>query len=323
MEWLEATVYTTTIGIEVIADMLTDFGIYGVEIIDAEDLREFLAGLSVTVDYVDDALMAKRIDETEVKFYVEAGGRDDLFPAIRSRLEEIRAEDLDGALGRLVLVADNVLDESWLDKWREHYKPFRVGQHVVVRPFWEEYTPADGDAVVTLNPGHIFGTGLHQTTQLVMAELEKFVKPESRILDIGCGSGILAATAMKLGAAFATLTEIEPSAKNIIDENMGLNSITDYEFIHGDIIGNESFRARAVAAGADIVVCNIIADVILAILPFAKTLVKADGVIILSGIILSRGEEVVEAVKTAGFTPIAFNVRDEWVAITAKPSQTL
>jgi ribosomal protein L11 methyltransferase len=218
------------------------------------------------------------------------------------------------------------VEDDWTDAWREHYKPFKIGKRIVVRPFWEEYNPHDNQAydeeiVFTIDPGHVFGTGQHQSTSLCINLLDKHLQKGDKILDIGCGSGILAIIALLLGAAHATAVDIDPAAAKMTITNAELNDIPKEKItaFNGNIFdeGESSYGTY------DIVVANIVADVIIKLAPLAAKMLTTNGRFIeggingrfiTGGIVEERKEEVAEALAQAGFSIGETLIQDGWVA---------
>ena len=309
--------YTTTEATEAVIAALAEAGVSGVVIEDSVDLKNFLSR-GGQWDYIDEELLNAPDGEACIKFYVSdnAYGYDSLLLAERTVMGLVDM-DIGLELGRLRFETEQVNDEDWLNNWKKYYKPFEVGERLVVRPEWEEYN-GNGKKVVTLNPGHVFGTGLHQSTQLCMEQLESIIKGGESVIDLGCGSGILSITAMLLGAQSALAVDIDKNATDIAYGNAALNGIIDgYRVISGDAIADSLLREDICSQVYDVAVANIVADVIIALTGLAEKCVKTDGFIITSGIIRERAEDVRKALLH-GFEIVSETVKDEWFCIVGK-----
>ena len=259
MNWTQVKIYTTTEGIEPLTSSLLDLGIGGFVIEDAQDFDEFLHDTTPHWDYIDQDVMKKMKNcETSVTLYVADNpqGMEELAGA-REIVARLKARDSEGRYGRLELELDNVNEEDWSNAWKKYYHPVRVGEHLVVCPSWEEYQPQQSDVMLTLNPGMAFGTGTHDTTRLCMELLEKYITPEDSVLDVGCGSGILAITAALLGAKEIKGCDIDEVAVKVAGENAALNKVADRIAFHkGDLTSQ-------VEGSFQLICANIVADVII------------------------------------------------------------
>ena len=229
MNWTEVKIYTTTAGIDPLTGSMLDLGLQGFMIEDAQDFDEFLHDTTPHWDYVDQAVMEKMKDcETCVTIYVADNpqGMEELMQ-VRQILARLKAQDPDGKYGRLELEMKDVDEEDWSNAWKKYYHPVQVGEHLVVCPSWEAYDRKPDEVVLTLNPGMAFGTGTHDTTRLCMELLEKYITPQDTVLDVGCGSGILAITAALLGANKIIGCDIDEVAVKVAGENAALNGVQD------------------------------------------------------------------------------------------------
>lgn len=322
MEWIEVKIFTTSEGVEPLTAMLLETGVSGIQVEDDDELKEFVTTSSLYWDYVDEELLNKKKEDTRVIVYVSDNPYGmDILMSIKEGLNRLKNMNLGLDLGRLDYELTNMNDEEWLNKWKEFYKPFNVGKKLIVKPVWEEVQNEDGRIVFNINPGHVFGTGLHQTTQLCMVQLEKYVGEDSEVLDLGCGSGILSIISLLLGAKHANAVDIDANAVKTAYENAELNGIGKdrYYVAAGNVIDNDTLRDELGYEKYDIVVANIIADVIIALSPVAVEKIKKDGVFIASGIIRDRVDDVCAALRHNGFEIIDISYRDEWVGITSKP----
>ncbi len=203
-----------------------------------------------------------------------------------------------------------VHEEDWANSWKQYYKPIKTGEKLVIVPEWETYDPADGEIVVLMDPGMAFGTGTHETTRLCAMLLEKYVRPGDRMLDVGCGSGILAICAAKLGAGSCFACDIDPVAVRIAGENAALNQTAQVEPGVSDLLA----QAKKAPGGYHVCCANIVADVIIRLSPDIGGFMEPDGVLIVSGIITERAEETVSALKAAGWHLIDERRENGWFA---------
>lgn len=322
MEWTEVKIYTTTQGIEPVSAMLLETGVTGIQVEDDNQLKEYLSESSEYWDYVDEELLNKPVGETKLIVYVSSNPYgNEILLSIKEGLNRLRSMDLGLDMGRLVLeTTENLNDEEWLNKWKEFYKPFKVGEKLLIKPVWEDVDNTENRVVFTINPGHVFGTGLHQTTQLCMLQLEKYVNKDTVLADLGCGSGILSIVSLLLGAKSAFAVDIDANAIKTAYENAAFNGIdkTNYYVTSGNVVTDKALQDEIGYGKYDIVVANIIADVIVAISPAVSKQLKADGVFIASGIIKDRLQDVYDALEENGFDVVNTEFKDEWVSVTSK-----
>lgn len=324
MEWIEAKIYTTREGIEPVSAVLLETGITGIQIEDDDELKEYLEESSMYWDYVDEELLNKEKEETKLKIYVSDNpyGNEILLNVTENVKRLKNMEDEIGLnLGRLhIETICNLNDEEWLNKWKEFYKPFTLGEKILIKPIWEDVENNENKIIFNINPGHVFGTGLHQTTQLCITNLEKYVTSESVVLDLGCGSGILSIISLLLGAKSAFAVDIDENAVKVAYENAQLNGIDKdkYFVTAGNVVTDEDLKEKIGYKKYDIVLANIIADVICFISPVVPNQLKDDGVFIASGIIKDRLDDVYNALNENGLEPIETITKDEWVCIISK-----
>ena len=314
MNWTEVKIYTTTAGIDPLTGSMLDLGLQGFMIEDAQDFDEFLHDTTPHWDYVDQAVMEKMKDcETCVTIYVADNpqGMEELMQ-VRQILARLKAQDPDGKYGRLELEMKDVDEEDWSNAWKKYYHPVQVGEHLVVCPSWEAYDRKPDDVVLTLNPGMAFGTGTHDTTRLCMELLEKYITPQDTVLDVGCGSGILAITAALLGANKIIGCDIDEVAVKVAGENAALNGVQDRIAFHqGDLTSQ-------VEGSFQIICANIVADVIIRLSEDAGRYLAKDGIFITSGIIDTREQDVLNALEQNGFQVIERRTSGGWVALACK-----
>ena len=298
MQWLECTVPGGADPDEVCA-RLAMAGVEGMSVEDEREFRDFLENNRAYWDYVDEELERRFAGLSRVKFWLscDADGQ--------AVLDRVRAA---GFAPSTVLIAD----EDWENNWKQYYKPLPIGERLVVVPAWEE-VPGDGRLPLRLDPGLIFGTGSHPTTRMCLEALEDLVTPEARVLDLGCGSGILSIGALVLGCKEAVGCDIDPKAPDIAMDNAALNGIGPDRFrvFAGDVLSDEGMR-RSLGAGFDIVLANIVADVIIPLAPLSRRFLAPGGVFVTSGIIEGRQDEVETALKKAGYTISGHDCQEEW-----------
>ena len=211
---------------------------------------------------------------------------------------------------------ENMKDEDWSENWKQFFKPLEIGKRVLVVPEWEENIPESDRIKFLINPGLSFGTGSHESTKMCIEEIEKHVKDGDKILDLGCGSGILSVIALLLGAGDATAVDIDPMAVEVAYSNLKLNNLSEdiYHGFAGDITTDTELCNKLAAEKSDIVLANIVADVIIALSGYVKDFMKPDGVFICSGIIIERKDEVVSALENAGLKIKEVRTMGEWAA---------
>lgn len=305
MRYIEVTVNTPAKEIDRRCEEMTAMGVGGFIIENEEDFRDFLEHNHAYWDYVDADLEQKYAGISRIKCYLTDDEEG------QNTLRQIRA-----AYGEIQ--ASFVEDSDWENNWREYYKPIEVGEKLVVVPEWEEI-PADGRVPLRLDPGLIFGTGSHATTRLCLAAMEPFINAETKVLDLGCGSGILGIGALVLGAKSCLGCDIDPKAPDVVRSNGALNGIGPERLsaCAGDILSDASLR-RSFGSGFDLVLSNIVSDVIIPLSRYVRSFLAPGGTWISSGIIEGRQDEVRAAIEQAGFTVLEHRQEEEWHAFVAK-----
>lgn len=319
MDWIEVTIFTTTAGIEPVADVLEDLGIEGYVLEDAADFEEFLQDTEIYWDYVDEALcQTLRGQETKLKIYLEDSdnGRAEL-DALRARLAALKDGDEQQKLGRLTTEQSVTRQEDWEWGWKQYFKPFPVGERFLIKPSWETVEDAQGRQILEIDPASSFGTGTHDTTQLCISMLEKTVKGGEKLLDMGTGSGILAIAAGMLGANPDTAVDIDAHCLTCAQENAERNGVTIGRTLHGDALRDQKL-AQQIGDGYQIICANIVADIIIGMAPMFYEKLVPGGTLITSGILEERADEVGQALERAGFTLCDRAVSGGWAAFTAR-----
>lgn len=314
--WIIAKIFTTTEGIEPVCGCLLGVGITGFEIKDSKDFEEFLERKDGNWDYIDDDLMEMRTCESCVTVYIADNeqGRE-MLDALNHEILSLKERDVDNKFGRLETELSGIKEEDWANNWKQYFKPFEVGTRLAVKPSWENYENPNGRTILEIDPASSFGTGQHNTTRLCLELIEKTVKKGDKLLDLGCGSGILSIAGILLGAEIATAVDIDQNSVKIAKENFAKNNISDSNFnaYVGNIIGDVELREK-LGGGYDLVVANIVADVLIAMSPIFGSFMKPDGKIIISGIIIERCDEVMAAMKENGFRRIELCENGGWAA---------
>ncbi|HZJ82582.1 MAG TPA: 50S ribosomal protein L11 methyltransferase [Clostridia bacterium] len=312
MNWIEVAITTTRAGTDSITEVFSQAGIKGVIIQDPYDMDAFKAQKS-DWDYIDESLGESQGDEVVIKGYVaDNPSSADIIKSITKRMQWLLKQDLGIDIGTGKVDMSNVQEEDWAHNWKEHFKPQKVGDRIIIKPSWEDYTAEEGQVVLELDPGMAFGTGTHETTVLCIEALEKWIDSHVRLLDVGCGTGILAIAGLLLGAKEAIAVDLDLDAVRIAQENAKRNGVLhNAHIIHGDLM-------ESVAGPFDIVVSNIIADAIIEISKDIKEYLIDDGIFIASGIILDRLGDVEIALKEAGLTILDVKVMGEWVAVVSR-----
>ena len=319
MEWLCISVYTTSFGTDALCTKLEDIGITGFEIEDEAEFCEFLEDNKKYWDYVDDELIEAKKGETRVKFYIEKN--DDAkktLSNLRELLTSLKESDEEGLLGRLEFDEESLFEEDWANNWKEFFKPLEVGEKILIQPEWSPASEETDRVVFTVNPGMTFGTGTHASTKMCIAELEKYVNEDTVILDAGCGSGILSVIALMLGAKKANAVDIDENCIHVAYENADRNGVDRerYKVYAGDVTSDKALFDILSADKYNVIVANIVADVIIALLPTVKRLIADNGVFICSGIISDRLCDVKKAMEKEKIDIEAVNYDGDWCAVT-------
>lgn len=315
MKWRQYTIDTTTAAVDFISDLLNGLGVEGIEIEDNVPLTE-----AETKGMFIDILPELPPDDgsAKVKFYLDMDGDEEaLLSKVREGLSEINQFV---PVGRGTIEVSETEDKDWINNWKEFFHPFTV-DHILIKPTWEEVPEEHKDKLlIEIDPGTAFGTGSHETTQLCIRQLQKYIKGGERVLDVGTGSGILGIAAIKLGAEEAFGTDLDENAVEAARENVAVNGISAQQFpiVAGNIIDDESIKEQA-GDGYDVAVANILAPVIILLQKEIGRHLKPGGVFITSGIINTKEEQVMEALASnEDFEYVETTRQNDWVSITVR-----
>ena len=314
MKYIELTVHTTTEASEILSDIMWNYTDYGVTICDRADIIAMQTAKETTFwDYMDDeleeGLASDKPSDVLVKCYVAEDVAGEILPAIMRDIFEAR-ERSEGCIpfGTLEDTKRIVDGDDWIDVWKKHFRPIHLGRIVVV-PEWIEYAPAPHEEVVLLDSNMAFGTGEHETTSMCVELMQEYITPDSVCIDVGCGSGILGISAIKLGAAKAYLTDIDPIAVESATHNASLNGVAEKTVVaHSNLLDNTQVQG-------DIMMANITGEVLKMLAPSIPKNLKKNGVLILSGIIENRLEMVKAAYEAVGMQVLIEKRKGEWFAL--------
>ena len=315
MKWNKFRLKTTTECEDLVSSMLMDLGIQGIEIEDKipltqSDKEQMFVDILPEID-ADDGV-------AYISFYLEEDeDKERILADVQRELQDMRSY---ADVGEGTIEESQTEDVDWVNNWKQYFHQFYVDD-VLIIPSWEEVKPEDEDKmVIHIDPGTAFGTGMHETTQLCIRQIRKYVTEDTTILDVGCGSGILGMLALKFGAKYSVGTDLDPCAIDATHENMEVNGISkdQYEVMIGNIIDDKEIQDRVGYGCYEMVAANILADVLVPLTPVIVNQLKPGGIYITSGIIEAKEETVVEAVKQAGLEVLEVTHQGEWVSVTAR-----
>ena len=308
MKFTQLTIHTTSEGSELIADALWHYTNYGVAISDVKDVIALQRDKAMYWDYIDESLTAG--GDVLVKAFISLEETDRLMPLIRAELDELK-ENGAGYInfGTLETSRREVEGDDWLEIWRKHFRPLHIGGRVVIVPEWIDYAPAAGEVIVKLDSNMAFGTGEHETMAMCLKLLQDYLKDGDTCIDVGCGSGILGIAAVKLGAKLAYLTDIDDIAVRSAKHNSANNGVADKTIVsHSDLLDDASIKG-------EIMLANITAEILVRLAPSIPKNLKQGGTLILSGIIESRLQAVLNAFGAQGLTLDRQMKEGEWYAL--------
>ena len=315
MKWNKFRLRTTTQAEDIVSSILMDLGIQGIEIEDkipltAREKEQMFVDIMPEGE-ADDGI-------AYVSFYLEEDqDKEEMLASVRKELEEMRTFM---EMGDLEIEESQTEDVDWVNNWKKYFHQFTVDD-VLIIPSWEDVEPKDKDKmIIHIDPGTAFGTGMHETTQLCIRQIKKYMTPGAQVLDVGCGSGILGMLALKFGAGHSLGTDLDPCAIDATHENMEANGIeaSQYEVMIGNLIDDKEVQDKVGYDKYDIVAANILADVLVPMTPVVVPAMKPGGIYITSGIIEEKESVVTDAVKKAGLEVLEVNHQGEWVSVTAR-----
>lgn len=312
MKFTELTIHTTSEGSELIADILWRYTNYGVAISDVKDVIALQQNKVMYWDYIDEELLSERQDVL-VKAFVPKDETAKTLPEIRADLE-VLSSNCAGltALGSLETTTREVEGDDWIEIWKTHFRPLHIGERIVVCPEWIAYDKKPWEEVVKLDSNMAFGTGEHETTSMCLKLLQRYLTPSSVCIDVGCGSGILGISAIKLGAKYAYLTDIDYVAVESAKHNSEINGVAEKVTVaHSNLLDDADIKG-------DIMLANITAEILCNLAPSIPKNLKAGGTLILSGIIESRIETVKTAFLAQGLKLDETSKEGEWFALSFK-----
>ena len=318
MKWKKFTLKTLAEAEDIVIATLAEVGIEGAEIEDKVPLTQ-ADKEQMFVDILPDAPDNDGV--AYLNFYLdEDADTTEILHNVKEELDELK---MFMDIGEATIVESETEDKDWINNWKQYFKQFYVDDLLII-PSWEEVKPEDKDRpIIHIDPGTAFGTGMHETTQLCIRQLKKYVKPGIEMLDVGCGSGILSIAGILFGAGHAVMTDLDPCAISATKENTEVNGIAadQYEVMIGNIIDDKAVQDAVGYEKYDIVAANILADVLVPLTPVIVNQMKPGAVYITSGIIDNKEEVVVEAVKNAGLTVLEVTYQGEWVSVTAQKQE--
>lgn len=316
MKWNKYTIETTTAAEDFLSSALMELGIEGVQIEDNVPLTKE-DQTQMFIDFLPELAPDEGI--SYISFYLEENKNDDaqLLKQVKQIIEELRSV-VD--MGSGVITSDQTEDLDWINNWKQYFSSFYIDD-ILIKPTWEQLKPEDKDKfLIEIDPGVSFGTGKHETTQLCIRQLLKYIHGNETVLDVGCGSGILSIAALKLGAKRVVGTDLDPDCMISTHDNMEVNHLDQNlgTFYVGNLIDDEVLQEKVGTECYDIAVANILADVIIPMAPVIFSRLKCGGYFITSGIIDFKEQEVKEAIEKAGLEIVEINHQGEWVNITAR-----
>lgn len=318
MKWKKYTIDTTTEAEDFLSAMLDEIGIEGIEI----DDNVPLSSEDTTAMFIDfPPELPPDQGLSKVSFYLDADEEhSEILQKVREGIEEQR---LFVNVGKGSISESETEDLDWMNNWKEYFHSFTIDD-ILIKPTWEDIEEENKDKIlIEIDPGSSFGTGKHETTQLCIHELQKYITSASQVLDVGCGSGILSIVALKLGAAHVTGTDVDVNCMTSTAENFEVNHLLpeNGSFYAGDLTSNQALRDQVGYHKYDVVVANILADIIIPMADALYGTVKEDGILITSGIIDFKEEAVKSALLSAGFEIVSVGHQGEWVSVTARPKR--
>ena len=324
MDYLEITVSTASEGIEIVANALTSAGFDSLVVEDQAEYENFLEDNRAYWDYIDEEFQAELQGLSRIKLYLEVDGTE------KKQLEKLnrvvaflRKRFPDKNLGSLDIEQKLLPETNWEESWKDNYPVQPVGEKLIVVPYWNAEA-TDGRIPVILDPGLTFGTGAHPSTQMVMEFLEERLQPGMKVIDLGSGSGILSIAALRLGATSALGVDIDPKAESIARENAAYNAFGPecFSAVTGNVTEDRELMEKLSEGGYDIVLVNIVADVIIGLAPVLKNFMKENALVLCSGILDVREQDVAAALHAAGLEIVARKEKEDWRSLALRRRET-
>lgn len=311
MIYNEVKIYTNAFGVEILtARLMNDLDITALSVEDPDEIANIEnKTFGYEWDYIDEKAYPKDDEHKVIIYFDDSEESADMIAKVRELVEELKNGE--SFLGRLHVEVKSEDDSLWADRWKEYFRPAKVTEKIVIKPSWEEYEAADGELILEIDPGRAFGTGTHETTSGCLELMEKYMKEGDRVLDVGCGSGILSIGAALLGSSCVYAIDIDPVAVEVTKENVALNGFSDIvRTEEGDLTKGVDFKA-------DIVAANLMADLVKVLTKDVAVHLEKDGVYISSGILLEKEDDVKQTLDECGFKVIDVIRKGEWCAIAA------
>lgn len=307
--WYEVKVVTKSEAIEPISGIFYGMDVKGVSVEDPNDILTREQG-PLSWDFADINILEYGGKAAVVRGYFnETESGEELLAYVKEKIQDLIQMGID--VGEGTVTCELVKEEDWANNWKKYYKPTKIGENIIIKPVWEEYQPTGNELVVELDPGMAFGTGTHETTRMCILALEKYVKADTTVFDIGTGSGILAIAAAKMGANHVVGVDLDPVAVDSAKENVALNNLDNIEILEGNLMD-------VVEGKGDLIVANILAEIIVILVDQVKNCLKKGGAFIASGIIKEREAMVIEKLKNSGFAIKETLYDGEWVCIVSE-----
>ena len=322
MKWMQVSIYTHEVDIEAIIGCLDRLGLDQLEIVNsAAVVEKELEQLNQFWDYADLDEIMQSAGDTCVRVYLsfDDDGKKQ-YSALEDAVAQLKTQSYVQNAAAIRLNTIVVDEEDWADQWKQYFKPIPVGKKLLVQPVWEDMADMQGRHAIKMESSAVFGTGQHQSTQLCLENLERYLRPGDTVLDFGCGTGILFIAALKLGAQYAVGVDVDPLSQGVCSTHAQINGITtqQYEVLVGNAVENSRLIGQVAVRQYDVVLANIVANVIMQISPIAKTLLKPGGYYIISGIVENRLNDIYDNFAQNGFSVAAVAQKDGWVSMVAQ-----
>jgi len=310
LNWIEIVIKTTYEAKEAVTNILHEAMVSGVVIEDSNDVINLLKEDQDRWDYLDEDLIQDYYDGVIIKGYFENDeDSTEKIDHVKAQINMLPRYDLD--IGMTEIEIQNIEERDWNSEWKKNFKPFRLGDHVVIKPSWEEYVSCAGDIIIEIDSGAAFGTGSHETTSICIEQLEKYINPTKSVLDIGTGSGILSILASKLGASQVLGIDIDDDSIRVAKENVKINGCGNVDIQKGNLLENVDYTA-------DVVVANITAGIIVKMISELHTVMQSGSVFIGSGVLSKKLDAVEDALILNGFEILEKIYKGEWAGLSAR-----